>query len=103
MMQTLMLCCAGMVRDSHEALHHAAFWPKRGRAQERGIVSTRPRKGQQMGSASLALNKEDSVLVLVREYKCPYCVWPCKGDGAWGCQTQGLQPVCSLLPRAQNS
>ena len=41
----------------------AAFWSKWGRAQERGIAVAGPLKGQQLGRASLAPNKEDSVLV----------------------------------------
>lgn len=86
-----------MVRDSHKALHHAAFWLKKGSAQERGIVTTEPRfPGQQLGSTTPALNKEDSVLVLARECKCPPCMSPIKEmvHGAIRLKDSNLSPAC---------
>lgn len=97
------LCHAGDGQGQWEILHYVAFWLKKGSVQGRGIVITEPRKGHWLGSASPELNKEDHVLVLVAEHTCPHCVWPCKGDGAWGCQVPRLQPVSSLLPRVQSS
>lgn len=91
-----------MVRDSHEALCRADFWLKKGSAQEREIVNMEPTKGQGMGSAIPAAGKEDSALVLASQCKCPRCMGPCKGDGAWGCQARRLQPDCSLPPTAQS-
>ena len=79
----------------------AAFWPKRGGAQERGIVAG-PFKVELLGRASLALNKEDSVLVWVRESKCSQaaksdsvvsCLWQQAAD--W-LESSSLAALCNI-------
>lgn len=75
---TLMVCVVlAMLGWPGTAVRLSTMLPsgqRRGSAQERGIVITEPRRGQRLGCVTSAPDKEDSVLILARECKCPHCM-----------------------------